>query len=103
MKIALAAISAVSLLSLSSPAFAGPREKFSLAISSEGYDLTDASQVAALRKRIDLAVIEACNPADRLSEGPMPDLKCRRELRQDAAVKIAALTENARSQRMAGL
>jgi len=103
MKIALAAVSAVSLLCLSSPAFAGPREKFSLAISSEGYDLTNPSQVAKLRKQIDLAVIEACNPSDRLSNGSMPDLKCRRELRNDAAVKIAALTDAAKSQRMAGL
>lgn len=103
MKIAVATLSVGLFLCLSAPAIAGPREKFDLAISSQGYDLTDPSQVNKLRRQIDLAVIEACNPSDRLSEGPMPDLKCRRELRRDAAIKIAALTESARANRMAGL
>ena len=103
MKIVLAAATAVSLLALSSPAFAGPREKVHLAISSDGYDLTDPSQVDKLRKHIDLVVIEACNPTDMLTNGPSPDLQCRRELRRDAAVKIAALADSAKRERMAGL
>lgn len=102
MKTVVAAVSAASLLCLAFPAAAAPREKVDLAISSAGYDLTDPAQTARLHKQIDLAIIEACNPSDRLSKGPQPDLKCRAELRRDAAVKVAALA-NAQRQRMAGL
>lgn len=102
MKTFVAGFSAASALLLAVPAMAAPREKVDLAISSEGFDLTDPAQVARLHKQIDLAVIEACNPSDRLSKGPQPDLKCRAELRRDAAVKVAALT-SAQRQRMAGL
>lgn len=102
MKTVIAAVTAASVLLLATPATAAPREKVDVALSSQGYDLTDPGQAAKLRKQIDLAIIEACNPTERLSNGPQPDLKCRAELRRDAAVKIAALTQ-AQYQRMAGL
>lgn len=102
MKIFVAAVSAASLLCLAVPAAAAPREKVDLAISGAGYDLSDPGQIARLHKQVNLAIIEACNPTDRLSKGPQPDLQCRAELRRDAAVKIAALT-SAQRQRMAGL
>lgn len=103
MKSFVAALSAAAALCTAFPAAAAPqREAFDLAIASDGYDLTDPAQVAKLRKQIDLAIIEACNPTDRLSVGPTPDLQCRRELRRDAAVKVATLT-NAAYQRMAGI
>lgn len=103
MKFALAAISATSMLLLSGTAFAAPREKFTLSLSSEGYDLSNPSDVARLNRKIDAAVIEACNPSDRISDSWAPDLKCRREMRQDAALKIAAMAERAKQQRMAGI
>lgn len=103
MKILVAALSAAAALCVALPATAAPqRETFDLSIASDGVDLTDPGQAAKLRKQIDLAVIEACNPTDRLSVGRQPDLQCRRELRRDAAAKIAALT-SAAHKRMAGI
>ena len=54
-------------------------------------------------RKIDAAVIEACNPSDRISNNWSLDLNCRRQLRQDSALKIAALAERAKQERMAGL
>jgi UrcA family protein len=103
MKTFVAAVMAAAALCAALPASAASRsESFDLAIASDGYDLTDPGQVAKLRKQIDLAIIEACNPTERLSVGPQPNLQCRKEMRRDAAVKIAALTKDA-SKRMAGL
>ncbi len=103
MKTLVAAIAAAAALCTAIPASAtSQRETFDLAIASDGYDLTDPGHVAKLRKHIDLAIIEACNPTDRLSTGPQPNMQCRKDMRRDAAVKIAALT-NAANKRMAGL
>jgi len=49
------------------------------------------------------AAIEACNPSDRMSNNWPLDLKCRRQRRQDSALKIAALADRANQERMAGL
>ncbi|CAM4170490.1 UrcA family protein [Novosphingobium lubricantis] len=103
MKTVITAISAVSALCLAIPANAAPREPINVTIVSDGMDLTDPGQVSLLSKKVNLAIIEACNPDDRLSNGRQPDLQCRKELRRDAAVKIAALTNEAQRKRMAGL
>ena len=103
MKTLVAAITAAAALCTALPASATTqRETFDLAIASDGYDLTNPGDVAKLHKRINLAIIEACNPTDRLSVGPQPNLQCRKEMRRDAALKIAALTKDA-NKRMAGL
>jgi UrcA family protein len=103
MKTFVAAIAAATVLCTALPASAASqRETFDVAIASDGYDLTKPSDLAKLNKQINLAIIEACNPTDRLSKGPQPDLQCRKDMRADAALKIAALTKDA-NKRMAGL
>lgn len=103
MKTFVAALAAAAALCSALPASAASqRETFDLAIASDGYDLTNPSDLAKLNRQINLAIIEACNPTDRLSKGPQPNLQCRKEMRADAAVKIAALTKDA-NKRMAGL
>lgn len=56
------------------------REPVSLAVSTQGLDLTQPAGVKALQSRMDKAIAAACNPGDRIGADLSPDYRCRREM-----------------------
>jgi len=81
MKYIAAALVAASLLAPASAlAETQVREPVSLAVSTQGLDLTRPAGVKALQSRMAKAIAAACNPGDRIGADLSPDYRCRQEM-----------------------
>lgn len=95
MKTLPAALFALALLSGSSTAFAGGREKVSLPVAAAGVDFADPDAVARFRADAARQIAAACNPDDRIGADLSPDFKCRREMAASIEPKVRQLVMNA--------
>jgi UrcA family protein len=93
---AAAALGLFALPSLASAETAKEREGVSVLVSTEGLDPATPEGLAKLRERTARAITAACKAGDRLKTSLSPDWRCRNELGFDAAVKIAAVSRNAK-------
>lgn len=95
MKYVVFALAAATLLGPTTVMAETPRarEPVSLAVSTQGLDLTQPAGFKALQSRMDKAIAAACNPGDRIGADMSPDYRCRREMAanvQPTLLQIAA-------------
>lgn len=91
MKTLAVALVATGLLVAPSMATAGEREQISVRVTTTDLDLSNPSDVALLRSRMNQAIAAVCNPGDRLNADMAPDWQCRQEMGANGEAKVAAL------------
>ena len=91
MKTLAVALAAIALLSGSSAALAGGREKVSLPVSAAGVDFTNPDAVAKFRTTVARQIAAACNPGNRIGADLSPDYRCRREMTASIEPKVRQL------------
>lgn len=88
---AVAAIALFTVPTVASASTAQSREQVSVAVSTDGLDLSRPEHVERLRNRAARAIAAACNPGDRLNADLSPDWRCRAEMGANAEVAMNRL------------